>query len=136
MDLFWTKTFTENVWKYNWNLKMFLDKEVRVLLKGQAKKSYIKLKKCEDKESKSLIKSIQRIVDVLKENPQYGDPIAKKLIPKKFKELGINNLYRAELSNYWRLIYTIEGTKVEIFLFILSIVDHRDYNKLFGYRNR
>jgi mRNA-degrading endonuclease RelE of RelBE toxin-antitoxin system len=115
---------------------MFLDKEVRVLLKGQAKKSYIKLKKCEDKESKSLIKSIQRIVDVLKENPQYGDPIAKKLIPKKFKELGINNLYRAELSNYWRLIYTIEGTKVEIFLFILSIVDHRDYNKLFGYRNR
>ena len=28
----------------------------------------------------------------------------------------------------------VEGNKVEIFLFILNIVDHKDYNKLFGYK--
>ncbi len=113
---------------------MFAGKEVRVLLKGQAKESYLELKKRDDKESTTLLNSIQRIIDILKENPQFGDPIAKRLIPIKFKQDGIQNLYRVELSNYWRLLYTLEGTKVEIFAFVLSIVDHKEYDKLFGYK--
>ncbi len=48
--------------------------------------------------------------------------------------MDIQNLYRLELSNYWRMLYTIEGSRVEIFLFVLNIVDHKDYNKLFGYK--
>ncbi|MBT4805241.1 hypothetical protein HON71_03650 [Candidatus Woesearchaeota archaeon] len=115
---------------------MFLGKEVRVLLKGQAKESFLELKKRTDKEAQSLINSIQRVKNILKDNPQFGDPIAKRLIPGKFKAMGIKNLYRAELSNYWRMLYTIEGTRVEIFLFVLSIVDHKQYDKLFGYKGR
>jgi F0F1-type ATP synthase delta subunit len=94
------------------------------------------LKKRDGKESKSILESFERIKDVLKENPQFGDLIAKDLIPKEFKKEGIQNLYRVELSNYWRALYTIEGTKVEVFLFVLSIADHKEYNKLFGYKNR
>jgi len=60
---------------------MFLGKEVRILLKGQAKDNYLELKKRNDKESQSILKSIERIKEILKENPQYGDPISKKLIP-------------------------------------------------------
>ena len=48
--------------------------------------------------------------------------------------MGIKNIYRLELSNYWRMLYTIEGDRVEIFIFILSIDSHKDYNKLFGYK--
>ena len=113
---------------------MFCGKEVRILLKGQAKESFLTLKKRDDKEAQSLIKSIERLFDILKENPQYGDPIRKELIPVHFRKLGIQNLYRAELSNFWRMLYTIEGNKIEIFCFILSIVDHPAYDKLFGYR--
>ncbi len=113
---------------------MFAGKDVRVLLKGQAKESFLELKKRDDKESQILLKSIRRIIDILRENPQFGDPIAKRVIPSKFKKQGIKNLYRAELSNYWRLLYTLEGTKVEIFAFVLSIVDHKNYDKLFGYK--
>ena len=113
---------------------MFAGKEVRVLLKGQAKESYLELKKREDKESVKLVNSIQRIIDILKENPQFGDPIEKRKIPKAYMKQGIRNLYRCELSNYWRLIYTLEGTKIEIFAFVLNIMDHKKYNKLFGYR--
>lgn len=115
---------------------MFAGKEVRVLLKGQAKESFLKLKKRNDKESQSLLRSVQRIINILKDNPQFGDPIAKRLIPIKFKHQGIQNLYRAELSNYWRLLYTIEGDKIEIFLFVLNIIDHKHYDKLFGYRKK
>jgi len=113
---------------------VFAGKEIRVFLKGQAKESFLELKKRDDKESQSLLNSIKRIINLLKENPQFGDPIAKRLIPIKFKQQGIQNLYRVELSNYWRLLYTLEGTKVEIFAFVLNIVEHKEYDKLFGYK--
>lgn len=80
-----------------------------------------------------MLRSIHRIIDILKENPQFGDPIRKQLIPQKFLEMGIQNLYRAELSNYWRMLYTLEGTQIEIFCFVLSIMDHKEYDHLFGY---
>lgn len=113
---------------------MYFGKEVRIFLKGQAEESYLLLKQRKDKEATSILNSFERIKGILKQNPQYGDPIPKRLIPKSLIELGIKNLYRTELSNYWRMLYTIEGTKVEIFLFVLNIVDHKDYNKLFGYK--
>ncbi len=113
---------------------MFFGKEIRVQLKGQAKEAYLELKKRDDKEAQILLRSIHRIIEILKQNPQFGDPIRKQLIPYKFIDMGIQNLYRAELSNYWRMLYTIEGSQVEIFCFILSIVDHKEYDKLFGYK--
>jgi len=112
---------------------MFFGKEIRIFLKGQAKENYIALKKRNDKESRSILNSIEKIKEILKENPQYGDPIPKRLIPDELAKQGIQNLYRVELSNYWRMLYTLEGNKIEIFLFILKIVDHKEYNKLFGY---
>ena len=112
------------------------NKEVRVFLKGQAKESYLELKKIDDKEAKSILNSVDRIKDILRENPQYGDPIRKKLIPKEFIELGIKNLYRVELSNFWRMLYTLEGNQIEILVFVLKITDHKDYDKLFGYKKK
>jgi len=113
---------------------MFCGKEVRIILKDQAKESFLELKKRQDKEAQSLIRSIDRIICILKQNPQYGDPMRKELIPDSFKRMGVQNLYRAELSNFWRMLYTVEGNKVEIFCFVLSIMDHPAYDKLFGYR--
>jgi len=68
---------------------MYLGKEVRIVLKGKAKESYLELKKRTDKESKSILKSIGRIKEILKDNPQYGDPLAKRLIPKEYRDQGI-----------------------------------------------
>ena len=115
---------------------MFGEKEIRIFLKGQAKKSFIELKKRKDKESQAILRSIDRVKNILKQNPQYGNPIAKEIIPDSLKKQGIKNLYRVELSNYWRMLYTLQGNRIEIFLFILNIIDHPTYNKLFGYRKR
>ena len=113
---------------------MIFGKEVKVFMKGQAKDSYLLLKSRTDKEAQSLFKSINRITEVLKNNPQFGDPIPKRLIPKSLIKEGIQNLYRVELSNYWRMLYTIEGTKVKILVFVLNIMGHKEYNKFFGYK--
>jgi len=113
---------------------MIFGKEVRVFMKGQAKESYILLKGQTDKESQSLLNSIDRVKGILKSNPQFGDPIPKRLIPKSLIKENIQNLYRVELSNFWRMLYTIEGTQVEILVFVLKIMDHKEYDKFFGYK--
>jgi F0F1-type ATP synthase alpha subunit len=112
---------------------MITKKEIRIFLKGQAKESFIELKKRNDKEAKTILNSFERVKEILKQNPQYGNPISKELIPEQLKKQGIKNLYRVELSNFWRMLYTLEGNEIEIFLFILT--DHPTYNKLFGYKN-
>jgi len=48
----------------------------------------------------------------------------------------VSNLFRVELTNYWRMIYTLDGNNIEVIAFILYIFDHPTYNKLFGYRKR
>lgn len=112
---------------------MIFGKEVKVFMKGQAKDSYLSLKNRTDKEAQSLFNSINRITEILKSNPQYGNPIPKRLIPKSLIKEGVQNLYRVELSNFWRMLYTIEGHQVEILVFVLNIMDHKEYNKLLGY---
>lgn len=113
---------------------MFFGRDVSVFLKGQAKEAFIELKKAQDKQSQMLVKAIERILDILKENPQFGDPVKKEIIPKKMRDYGIKNLYRVELPDFWRMLYTIEGNKVEILVFILTIQNHKEYDKLLGYK--
>ena len=113
---------------------MFLGKEVRVFLKGDAKKAYLNLKKRKDGEAQGILNSFERIKSVLQQNPQFGNPLHKQLIPKEIKKQGITNLYGVELSNYWRMIYTLEGNQLNILIFVLKIFDHKEYNKFFKYK--
>jgi len=41
-----------------------------------------------------------------------------------------------ELTGYWRMLYTLEGNQIEIVAFILYLVDHPTYDKMFGYRKK
>lgn len=117
---------------------MFNDKEIKIVLSEDAKKVYEYLNKQAEhsKIERSILKAISEKAKLIKANPQYGDPISKKLIPKEYKKYEPTNLFRVELPNFWRMLYTlIEGqTKVEIVAFVLDITDHKDYNKKFGYK--
>lgn len=80
-----------------------------------------------------LLKSIKQKIEFIKLNPFYGDNVSKKLIPREY---DVQNLWRVELSNFWRMLYTIKGDQIEIICFVLDIIDHNKYNKLFGYKNK
>ena len=120
-------------------------KEIKVILSENADKVYTELNEIVGEEKlkginssfhQSLLRSITRAKDLLKKNPFSGNQINKKKIPKKyFKNYDINNLWRIELANRWRLTYTIRGTDVEIINFILDVFDHKGYDKLFGYKH-
>lgn len=114
-------------------------KDVRVILSPEARKVFEYLNKESEKSKveRSLLKSIRQKIDLIKANPHYGDPISKTLIPKEYiKKYNITNLFRVELSNFWRMLYTLtEGdTKIEVIAFVLDIINHPDYNKTFGYK--
>ena len=71
----------------------------------------------------------------LKENPFAGDKVKKGQMPDYYiQKYDVSNLWRIELSNYWRLVYTIQSNEVEIIDFVLDIVDHKEYDKKFGYK--
>ena len=118
-----------------------MNKEIRIVLSPEARQVYTYLNReaTHSKTERMILKSIRQKVELIKINTHYGDPIAKHLIPKEYKEkYNTTNLFRVELPNFWRMIYTLtEGnTKIEIVAFVLDIIDHKIYNKKFGYRKK
>jgi hypothetical protein len=49
------------------------------------------------------------------------------------KEYGITNLWKYDLPNAWRLIYTIKEDEVTILNVILEWFDHKEYGRRFKY---
>jgi len=114
-------------------------KSVRVILSKEAQNAYELLNKNAkfSKVEKSLLNSINKKVELIKENIHYGEPIAKNLFPREYIEkYGIKNLFRIELPNYWRMLYTLTNgeSEIEIISFVLDFINHKDYNKKFGYK--
>ena len=117
-------------------------KKITVKLIAQAEEEFIRLNKIVGKEvengiinskNNQLLKSVKRASELLKQNPRYGIQIRKKLIPKF---LPVDNLWKVNLTGYWRMLYTLKGTELEIICFILEICDHKKYNRIFGYKKR
>ena len=123
-----------------------MSKPVRVVLLGEAEEEFKKLNeivgnqikfKRESSEEIQLLKSIKQKIDFIKSNPFYGDPIAKNLIPKEYKiKYRSINLFRVELSQFWRMLYTLKGDEIEIIAFVLDIIDHPTYDNKFKYKGK
>jgi len=115
-------------------------KPVRVVLSPEAEDAYKKLSEAavDSKIERSILNAINKKKDLIKANPHYGEPIAKDKIPFEYKQkYGVTNLFWVELSNFWRMLYTLTNndSEIEIIAFVLDIVDHEMYNKRFGYRS-
>ena len=124
---------------------MFQGKEVVVRLSEEANEVFEELNKIVEEEKikgvessfhQTLLRSILRVRDLLKQNPFVGDQVPKRQMPEKyFDKYNAENIWRIELANRWRLVYTITGSQVEILTFIMDIYDHKDYDKVFGYKH-
>jgi|SRR6266508_2987289 len=73
--------------------------------------------------------------DRLARDPTAGDNIRKALIPRALmRRYGIENLWRIELPDGWRALYTIAaraGIRPQVR--ILRILTHKEYDRLLGY---
>ncbi len=118
-----------------------MGKIVKVILSADAAEVYKHLNEEAERSKieKSILNAINTKIELIKANFHYGFPIAKNLIPKEYVEkYGITNLFRVELSNYWRMLYTLKDgeSEIEIIAFVLDIIDHPEYNDKFGYAKK
>jgi hypothetical protein len=116
-------------------------KTVRVILSKDAEEIYKFLNKQapHSKTEKTILNAVKKKVELIKMNPHYGEPISKKMIPKKYIEkYGVTNLFWVKLPNFWRMIYTLTRGEsvVEIIAFVIDIYNHKEYNKVFGYTKK
>ena len=114
-------------------------KTVKVVLSPEAEEvyNYLNREAAHSKIERGILAAVDKKALLIKENPHYGNPIAKKLIPKEYREkYGISNLFRVELPNRWRMLYSLTDneTKAEIIAFVLDLVNHQAYDKKFGYK--
>ena len=110
-----------------------MQKPVKVIfLNDKLEEEYLSLE-----DDDSLKKRISWVIEQIKYNSHFGQPIAKHLIPKEYKQAGITNAFWVDLSptKGWRLIYSLTSeTQVEILAIILEwFTRHKDYDKRFGY---
>lgn len=109
-----------------------------IQLSQEFSKEFANLQKRVEKgegEAEYLLRLIEKGIAKLVEKHQAGQKIQKKLWPKYYvQKYGINNLWRLQLDKYWRMIYTLIGEKVRIVTVILEVLDHKEYNKRFGYK--
>jgi hypothetical protein len=80
-------------------------------------------------------KGIKRAIADLKQDAFFGIQIPKRLFPKEYLvKYSINNLWKYDLPNGWRLLYTITSeNQVQIVSAILEWFNHNEYERRFHY---
>jgi len=130
------------------------ERKIIVTFIGDAKEDYLALRATVAKESeagvassfhRTLLAAIDAKIVLLKQSPDFGIHIPRRVVPSKYLQLYcVTNLWKVDLPGYWRMIYTIRQPQrgnsrvevLEILLDILDVVDHKEYDRIFGYRKR
>ncbi len=123
-----------------------IKKKITVKLVGDAEKAFKELNRIVGEQRSNgitsskeitLINAINRIFDLIVNNPFYGENAKKDLIPEEYRQkYGADNLFIVDLPDYWRMIYTLESDQIEIIAFVLDIINHDEYNKKFRFKKR
>lgn len=123
---------------------MYKGKGVRTLITIDAQEELDRLSAIVQEEKRTgilqsdhqiLFNSIQQKLTLLHADPGYGVHISKRKIPREYlQKYQITNLWKVNLAGAWRMLYTNRGSAIEILVVILDILNHRDYEKKFGYR--
>ena len=109
-------------------------------LPSKVKFSDEKIKKAFDELTKSttdekrMYKWLIRAFKDIEQNAFCGIQIPKRLIPKEYiKRYDIHNLWKYNLPNAWRLLYSIENQEIIVVSIILDWMNHKTYEKKFNY---
>ncbi|PIN85952.1 hypothetical protein COV19_07080 [Candidatus Woesearchaeota archaeon CG10_big_fil_rev_8_21_14_0_10_44_13] len=116
-----------------------MKKLVKVIFSPEAELVYNLLNTKTTKLDRMLLDAINQKIRLVKIDIHYGDPISKPLTPVEYKlNYNINNLFRIELPDFWRMLYTLTSGKDEneLIVFILDIIDHKTYDKKFSYKKK
>jgi len=99
----------------------------------KTKEAFEKLKDSIGKEEQ-LYKWLTRAFKDIEETAFCGIQVPKKLIPKEYiQRFNVRNLWKYNLPNAWRLIYSIENQEIIIVSIVLEWLTHKEYERKFRY---
>ncbi|MBI4043585.1 MAG: hypothetical protein HY393_02135 [Candidatus Diapherotrites archaeon] len=85
-------------------------------------------------EDKQLFGFLERAFKDIEGNSFCGIQIPKKQIPKEYlQKYGVDNLWKYNLPNAWRLLYSVGREEVMVVSIILEWGKHKQYDRKFGY---
>jgi len=85
-------------------------------------------------EEQELFYFLNQAFENLKQNAFCGTQIPKKLIPKEYlSNYNITNLWKYNLPNAWRIIYSIGKEGVQVVSIVLEWMNHPEYERRFHY---
>lgn len=97
---------------------------------NKIKKSFERLKEKDE----YLYRHIKNAIENIKDDPSCCIKIPKKLFPKDWcKEYKIDNLFKYNLPNGWRLFYSLKGLNIEVVAILLGFMNHKNYERKFNY---
>lgn len=101
----------------------------------KVKEAFYKLRDSQDEGR--LYKNLLRALKDIEESPNAFIHIKQRLIPREYvKKYGIDNLWKYDLPNGWRLLYSLGREEIEIIAIILEWLDHKNYEKRFGHKKQ
>jgi Txe/YoeB family toxin of Txe-Axe toxin-antitoxin module len=108
-----------------------IDKKITVVFADEdTQRAYFKTRM----DNPTLYKFLERATDDLKSNPFCGIQIPKRQIPRTYvHKYGIDNLWKYNLPDAWRLVYSVAGSEIEIIAILLEWFPHKEYEKKFDY---
>ncbi len=100
----------------------------------KVKKAFEELKNSTT-EDKQLFEFLERAFKDIEENAFCGIQIPKRLIPKEYlQKYGVDNLWKYNLPNAWRLLYSVGREEVTVVSIVLEWGKHKEYDRKFGYK--
>jgi len=91
----------------------------------------LKVSKTEDRK---IVEWLNKAFYDLEKDAFCSIAIPKRLIPKVYiRKYGIDNLWKYNLPRGWRLLYSVTKEGVEIISIILEWMNHKEYERRFGY---
>ena len=88
-----------------------------------------------DDAERRLFEEVKQAVENIENNAFCGIQIQKYLIPKEYKQkYNIQNIWKYNLSNGWRLLYSLTKEDVVLISIILNWSSHKEYEKRFKYK--
>lgn len=82
------------------------------------------------------LKELRRLEGLFPRKPFTGRNVPKARIPKRFKALGVTNLFRNHLPDGWRLLHTVVEVDAQPAVIVLMAIPHDECDRLFGYAGR
>jgi len=81
-------------------------------------------------DEKELHSWLIRAFEDIENNAFCGVQVPKRLIPKEY---NVNNLWKYDLPNAWRLLYSVENQQIYVVSIILEWLTHKEYERKFKY---